>query len=328
MAKMRLIKGALNNVAEGICIVKSVSVRSNSKGSDYLDIVLADADGEITAKLWDFDPVTNGVFYPDMIVKVRGTVTLWKDVEQLRVDRIRETMPEDGVDMSALVPCAPFDSEWMFDQLMECAAGFADHDLTRLVQYILKQNKTALLKQPAALKLHHAQHGGLLYHTLTMLRAATALSGIYPALDSDLVYAGVILHDIEKINELIVGPLGIASGYSVAGQLVGHIAMGVAMVEQAASELQMEGELPTLLSHMLLSHHGTPEFGSPRPPMFPEAEVLHQLDVLDSKLFEMFAALDGVEKGGFSERVWALDNRQLYQHGHNAPSISGGAEER
>ena len=96
MAKMRLIKGAVNNVAEGVCIVKSTAVRSNSKGSDYLDMVLADAEGEIAAKLWDYDPVTNGVFYPEMIVKVRGTITIWKDVEQLRVDRIRATTPEDG----------------------------------------------------------------------------------------------------------------------------------------------------------------------------------------------------------------------------------------
>lgn len=141
------------------------------------------------------------------------------------------------------------------------------------------------------------------------------------------MYAGVILHDIEKINELCVGSLGIASGYTVAGQLIGHLAMGVAMVEQAASELQIEGELSTLLSHMLLSHHGTPEFGSPRPPMFPEAEVLHQLDMLDSKLFEMFAALEGVEKGSFSDRIWALDNRQLYQHGHSAAASKDAAQE-
>ena len=317
MARMRMIKNAINNTAEGFCMIKSAAVRANSKGSNYLDLVLADAEGEISAKLWDYDPMLHGGLYPESIVKVRGSITVWKDTEQLKVERIRLATPEDGVQMSSLVPCAPFDSEWMYSELYSCAEEFSDHDLKRLTCYLLKQNKDRLLKSPGALKLHHAQYGGLLYHTMTMLRAAKSICDIYPLLDADLVFAGVILHDIAKLDELLSGDLGIATGYSVRGQLLGHIPMGMCAVEQAAAELCIEGELPTLLSHMLLSHHGVPEYGSPRAPMFPEAEVLHELDVLDSRLFEMFSALEGVEKGGFSERVWALDNRQLYKHGRN-----------
>ena len=315
MARMRLVKNAVNNSVEGFCIVKSAAVRQNVKGTDYLDMVLADADGEIAAKLWDYDPEQHGGYYPESIIKVRGTVTVWKDVEQLKIERIRAALPSDEVDLSALLPCAPFDSQWMYDQLMECVADFRDLELQRLVQYLLRQHKARLLRYPAALKLHHAQRGGLLYHTLSILKLAKSVCENYPALNPDLLYTGVMLHDIAKIYELETGELGLASGYTAEGQLLGHINMGMSMVEQAAMELDIPRETSMLVSHMLLSHHGVPEFGSPRPPMFPEAEVLNALDMLDSRMFEMFSALEGVEVGGFSERIWALDNRQLYKHG-------------
>lgn len=315
MARMQLLQDAINNVVEGFCLVKSAAVRANSKGSDYLDIVLTDARGEIAAKLWDYDPAAHGVFHGEDIVKVRASITLWRDNEQLKIERIRHAAPEDGVELASLIPCAPYDSQWMFDQLMACAGEFRDEDLKRLTCHLLQQNHDTLLAAPGALKLHHAQHGGLLYHTYTMLRGARAVCNIYPRLDADLLYAGVLLHDLAKLEELQFGPLGIASGYTARGQLVGHIPMGLGAIERAADALYIDGELVTLLSHMLLSHHGVPEFGSPVPPMFPEAEALHALDVLDARMFEMFSALEGVEKGGFSERVWALDNRQLYQHG-------------
>ncbi|OQB23482.1 MAG: 3'-5' exoribonuclease YhaM [Firmicutes bacterium ADurb.Bin182] len=317
MARMKLLSDAKGNTAEGYCIVKSVAVKSNIKGASYLDLILADRDGEISAKLWDYDRMTHGEYDPDTVVKVRGTITIWKEAEQLKVDRIRNVTGEDDVDMSLLIPCAPFDSEWMYDELYRCAEDFTDIDLKRLTQYLLRENKEKLLRWPAAFKLHHALRGGLLYHTYTILRLAKSVCGIYPALDSDLVYSGVILHDIAKLTELEAGELGLASGYTAQGQLIGHITLGVAMIGKAAAELMVPDELCMLLQHMLLSHHGVPEYGSARPPMFPEAEVLSQLDMLDSRLFEMFEALSGLEKGAFTERVWALDNRQLYRHGHN-----------
>ncbi len=316
MGRMRLLSQANNNIVEGFCLVKSVQIKVNSKGSDYLDFILSDSEGEVTAKLWDYNPIQHGAFYADNIIKVRGSITVWKEAEQLKIDRIRVATGEDGVDMSLLIPCAPFDPEWMYEELFTLAEGFADEDLRRLTQYILRTNKARLLKAPAALKLHHATRGGLLHHTMTIVNAAKGIVALYPALDGDLIYAGAILHDIAKLDELTVGDLGIASGYSTAGQLLGHINMGVDLIGSACELLDVPSSLCVLVQHMLLSHHGVPEYGSPRPPMFPEAEVLSELDMLDSRLYEMFDALSGVPVGGFSERVWALDNRQLFQHGH------------
>lgn len=323
MGRISILNNVINiaaNQVEGFCIVKSASVKSNIKGSDYLDIVLGDAEGDIAAKLWDYNAEVHGSYKSDDIVKVRATINIWKDTEQLKIDRIRLATEADEVDMSTLIPCAPLDSEVMYAELIRCTEKFKDGDLKKLTQKVLEENKEAFLTYPAALKLHHAMRGGLLYHTYTMLITAEAVcniySKLYPELSRELVYAGVILHDAAKIPELAVSPLGLASGYSTAGQLIGHINMGVANIERAAKELNVNEDTKMLVQHMLLAHHGIAEYGSPKSPMFPEAEIVSQIDVLDSRMFEMYDALSAVNYGEFTERQWALDNRQLYRHGH------------
>lgn len=215
MGRMLLLDQIINpanNQVEGFCIVRSVVQKSNVKGSDYLDFVLCDAGGEVNAKLWDYNVEQHGHYEPDTIIKVRGTITLWKEAEQLKIDRIRNLKDGEAVDMARLIPCAPLPPQEMYDALYACAEAFENNDLRMLTQYILRENKEDLLRWPAALKLHHAMRGGLLYHTLFMLRAAKALCSlykdIYPDLDVDLVCAGVILHDVAKIPELTVGKLG------------------------------------------------------------------------------------------------------------------------
>lgn len=316
MGRMRLLSEADGTTVEGFCLVKSVQVKTNIKGSAYLDLVLADCEGEMDAKLWDYNAMQHGVFENDQVVKIRGSINMWKDSEQLKIDRMRVVTDEDDVDMSLLVPCAPFDPEWMYSELFNTAEGFEDDDLRRLTQYLLRTNKEALLRAPAAVKLHHATRGGLLHHTLTILQAAKALCPLYPALDAELVYAGAILHDIAKLVEMDTGALGLAGSYTPAGQLIGHISLGVNLIGSVCELLDIPAKLCMLVQHMLLSHHSVPEYGSPRPPMFPEAEMLAELDMLDSRMYEMFDALASVPVGGFSERIWALDNRQIYQHGH------------
>lgn len=319
MSRMRLLNTASGQTFEGFVLIKSVAVRQNVKGADYLDLVLADCEGEATAKFWDYKREVHGTYDANDIIKVRGSVTLWKDVEQLKIDRLRHIEERDDVDMASLIPCAPFDTKWLYDRLFQLADGFADDDLRRLVQYLMKQHRDALLTYPAAVKLHHATRGGLLHHTWTITELARHVIETYPALDGDLIYAGAILHDIGKLYELDAGELGLAGAYTREGQLLGHITMGINEIASAAELLDIPRETAMLIEHMLLSHHGVPDFGSPKYPMFPEAEVLSELDLLDSRMYEMFSALEGVSRGGFTERQWALDNRQLYQHLHNVP---------
>ena len=305
---------ASTNQVEGFCLVKAAAEKINAKGNAYLDLTLSDAGGEINAKLWDYDKNVHAYIKPESIIKVRATINIWRDTEQLKVDRVREYNPDlDDLDINTLVPDSPFDAGWMYDELEKTASEFENKELSAIVLHMLRERKKTLLNWPAALKLHHAHRGGLLYHTFTMLKLTRGICEVYPALRGELCYAGVILHDLAKMDELTVGTLGIATGYSVRGQLLGHIAMGVANIETAAKELGTSEELKTILQHIILAHHSTPEFGSPKPPMFPEAEVVATVDMLDARMFEMYDALDPVEAGGFSERQWAMDNRMLYK---------------
>ena len=267
MGRMLLLDNFINkpnNQVEGFCVIKTVTERTNSKGDPYLDMRLYDRGGTVAAKLWDYNPTTHGEFIPDTVVKVRATIVVWNEREQLKIDRIRPLdRDRDDPDMKQLVPCAPFDAEWMYDELYSAAQSISDDELSRFVIHIMDKNREDLLRWPAALKLHHAQRGGLLYHTMTMLKIGEKICEIYPALCADLVKAGIILHDMSKMKELSVGELGLASEYSVEGQLIGHIAMGCAMIEREAESFGLSDDLRVLIEHMILSHHGVPEFGSP-----------------------------------------------------------------
>ncbi|MBQ9855681.1 MAG: HD domain-containing protein, partial [Clostridia bacterium] len=181
-----------------------------------------------------------------------------------------------------------------------------------LVLMRLEEAGEKLLFMPAALKLHHAERSGLLNHTSTMLKGAQMISELYPFLDADLIAAGVILHDLCKIDEMKSDELGMVSDYTREGNLLGHLVIGVSELNRCARTLGVRSELVTMLSHMILSHHDLPEYGSPKPPMFPEAEVLHTLDVLDARMNEMTHELSKVQPGSFTDRIWSLD-RKLYR---------------
>lgn len=146
-----------------------------------------------------------------------------------------------------------------------------------------------------------------------MLMTGLRVCEVYPILDRDLVAAGVIIHDIEKLNEIESNKYGVSPGYSFEGQMLGHIVQGIKYIDRLAAELGIPDEKAVMLEHMILSHHYEPEFGSPKKPLFPEAEVLHYLDILDARMFDMEEALRGLEPGEFSDRIWILDNRRIYK---------------
>ena len=303
---------------EGFCLIKTVERKLTSRGVPFLDMTLTDSDGEVGAKLWDYKEELHGEFVPNDLVKVRGTMTPFNDTQQLRIERIRRVSDEDGVRIEDFVPSAGFSGEAMFDELITVADAFSDEELKLLVKTLLNEYRDRLIYWPAAFRLHHAIRGGLLYHTLSILRMAQSVAKIYPFIDSDLLFAGVILHDIAKTQEFDVAPTGIASGYTVDGNLVGHLVRGAMAVEKCGRELGLSEETLMLVEHMIISHHGEPEFGAAVRPMFLEAEILSELDTLDAKIYEIEQACRGVEPGEFTQRQWALDNRKLYNHNRNS----------
>ncbi len=303
-----------NGRVEGFCLIKTCDIKTSSKGDTYLDLTLGDNTGEINGKLWRYTAAEHGEYGAQDIVKVRGTISPYNGVDQLRIERIRPLLPSDEINMDDLVKTASYSAQDMYGELVSTAEGFADGELKTLVTAILADKRNPLLYWPAAFKLHHAVRGGLLMHTLSIVRLAEGVCKIYPFVDRDLLMAGAILHDIAKLDEFVVGETGIASGYSVEGNLLGHLAMGATTVDKYAERLGVSRRTATLIEHMLLSHHGEPEFGAAVRPMFIEAELLSELDLLDSRIYEMREAVLKAEPEDFSQRVWALDNRKLFNH--------------
>ena len=295
-------------------MAKTSAIKVGSNGKQYLDITLGDKTGEISGKKWDVSdseyPALIGIKDKD-IVKIKGIIVEWAGQLQIRVQRIRIAEATDEQKMMDFVKAAPEDPDDMYKYIYDVAESMEDKDLRALCIKVLNDNKEKLMYYPAAQKNHHAQLGGLLYHVKRMLMTGERVCQVYINLKRDLVAAGVILHDMEKLNEIESEEDGIATGYSFEGQMLGHIIQGVKSLDKLTMELDFPREKAIMLEHMILSHHYEPEFGSPKKPLFPE--VLHYLDILDARMFDMQAALDSTEPGNFSDRVWTLDNRKIYK---------------
>ena len=293
---------------EGVLLVKSADQKiSNGNGKKYLDVTLGDRTGEMNGKMWDQNALPPAAGTP---VSVSALVQEYNGRLQLRVERM-VPVPEGQADMSLLVRTAPEDAGSMYREILETAEGMRWQEIRALTLAMLRRAGEKLKWYPAAQRVHHAERSGLLHHTVTMLRAAKALEEVYPDLNRDLLNAGVIVHDLGKIREMTADESGAVGDYSDNGLLLGHLVEGVAMIRECAREEGIEGESVLLLCHMMISHHGQAEFGSPKPPMFPEAEALHMIDDLDAKMNAMFNARERTPVGVFSEKIWALD-RRLY----------------
>ena len=298
---------------EGFCLVKTVEQKTNVKGQAFLDLMLMDAGGEVNAKLWDYRQELHGTVNMNDLVKVRGTLSVYNGQDQFRVERLRKVTEKDAVRMEDFVPSAPRPGEEMLAEIREIVEAFQNEPLKQLVLSILAEKEETLLFWPAAFRLHHAVRGGLLWHTLSILKLAQAVAGLYEEVNADLLFAGVILHDIDKTNEYDVPATGLATGYTLKGNLVGHLVGGAVYIEQKVKGFDLPEETLLLLQHMLISHHGEPEFGAAMRPMFLEAEILSELDLLDARINEIGIAMQGVQPGEFSNKIWALDNRKFYK---------------
>lgn len=297
-------------------MVKAIAVKMGANKKQYLDLTLGDCTGEISAKKWDISdaelPALNEIKEGD-IIKVKTGVTEWNGMRQLRVMRIRKAVDTDDQELWDFIKAAPEKTDDMYDYISQAVDRMTDRDLQAISRRMMEENKEKLLYYPAATKNHHSQYGGLLYHMKRMIDMGERACLVYKNLKRDWVVCGVIIHDMEKIREIESDELGIASGYSFEGQMLGHLVQGVKYVDRLAEELGIPKEKAIMLEHMILTHHYEPEFGSPKKPLFPEAELLHYLDMMDAKMFDMEAALAATKPGEFSDRVWTLDNRKLYK---------------
>ena len=308
---------------QGVFYIKESELKTTTTNNKYMNFTFADKTGEINAKLWDWDEDNASRFCVGILVKARGNIIEWQGQLQFKIDFIGKVIDSDNIKIEDFIPSAPYSGEAMYKFLFTVInEKMQDEDFRKICTYVLNQNKDALMIAPAAKKNHHAIRSGLLYHTSTMLRCALTLSSIYSFLNKDLLYTGVILHDMGKLFEMKQSETGLVSEYTVEGTLLGHIIQGINYIDQVGKDINVNPEKILLIKHMILSHHYIPEHGSPKAPAFPEAELLHYLDIVDARMYDMQQAIEGTESGNFSERIWSLENRSVYK----SPAIYSDAD--
>lgn len=292
-------------------MIKELNEKKDKNGNGFLDLVIIGSDKkEYPAKVWRFE--NNGMFEANDVVEIEYTVDNYKGKTQLTISSIRKAPDEMIKDF---VPSSEHDGKAVFSALLDKVNNFKDSELKAIVSRIMLKNRESLEVYPAAYRLHHAIVGGLMLHTASIVEMAEKVCTVYPNVNRELLLSGAILHDTAKTFEMSTAKSGLCSGYTVGGELIGHLVKGAMYIEETAKELGISSDKVTLLEHMVLSHHGSPEFGSPVRPMFLEAEILSKLDDLDATIFEINNATGKAEPGEFTERQWALDNRKLYNHG-------------
>ena len=306
-------------------LVQSKEVRfKKASGEPFLSLTLSDKSGLIEAKMWEGVEDVAETFERDDFIKVKANIQLFRDRPQMVITKLRRA-EDSEVEIADYIPHTEHNIDEMMQELNEAVNGFSNPHLKQLVRSILDDEEIGpkIRVAPAAKSLHHATVGGLLEHVLSLMNLARLVASNYDQLDADLLQTGVVLHDIGKLYELTYGR---SFGYSSEGQLLGHITMGVCLIDRKCSQIEGFPErLKTLVQHMVLSHHGRYEFGSPKLPMFPEALALAYIDDMDSKLEAMRAAIHG-EPG--SDPMWtrynpaldrALLNSEMYLSEGEAP---------
>lgn len=292
-------------------LIKELAEKKDKNGNGFLDLIVIGSDKkEYPAKVWRFD--NNGQFETNDVIEIDYTVDNYKGKTQLNITTIKKA-PDEMI--SSFVPSSEYDGKAVFSMLLAKVNNFSDEVLKAIVSKIMLDNRKALEVYPAAYRLHHAIIGGLMLHTASIVEMAEKTCTVYPNINRELLLSGAILHDVAKTFEMNTAKSGLCSGYTVGGELIGHLVKGAMYIEDTAKELGIEDEKVTLLEHMVLSHHGIPEYGSPVRPMFLEAEILSTLDSLDATIFEINNATNKIDVGAFTERQWALDNRKLFNHG-------------
>jgi 3'-5' exoribonuclease len=281
---------------------------SQRSGKSWLELALRDRTGSIPAKMWDNFEALAKTFDADDVVQIRGRVKLYNGQKEMTLEQIVPAAERD-YDLSDFLAHTKYDVEKLSGELGAAVAGVGNPWIKRLLESVVNDPAIApkLKRAPAAMSMHHAFVGGLLEHTASLIGLARAVTAHYPELDADVLLAGIVLHDIGKIDELSYDR---GTNYTTAGRLLGHITIGALLVREKIKAIPNFPEpLAILIEHLIVSHHGTYEFGSPSLPQTREAIALHFLDDMDSKMAAMRATLDG----GSGSDEWTERNPALHR---------------
>ena len=294
----------------GQLLVISSSKGTTDKGLSYLNVTFQDKTGTIEAKKWDVSQEDIRTLAPGAVVVVDGLVNLYKNQPQLKIVDFSKVENPDEVVMSNFARVSPIPLETLKAKLEGYLNSFTDKDVEKVTRAVISHFYDKYITYPGAVKVHHEFGSGILHHSVIMADVADAVAKIYPQVDRDILVAGALLHDIGKTIEY-ENP--IAPVQTTEGKLCGHIALGYAEVKKIIDDLHITSEVPLLLEHMILAHHGTLEFGSPVMPSTREALLLSEIDMMDSRQMILDKVYDSINEGEFSQRLWMMDDTAFYK---------------
>lgn len=307
---MKLVKELVDRdeISMPLLVVSSTK-GTTDKGLSYLNVTFQDKSGTIEAKKWDASDEDLKTLVAGSVVNVVGIVNLYKNQPQLKIVNVTKVDPKT-VDMNAFARVSPIPLEELKARLDKYLNSFKDKDVEKITKAVISHFYERYITYPGAVKVHHEFGSGILHHSLFMADVADAIAKIYTQVDRDILVAGALLHDIGKTIEY-ENP--IAPIQTAEGKLCGHVAIGYAEFKRIVDELDIKSEVPLLLEHMILAHHGSLEFGSPVMPATREALLLSEIDMLDSRQMILDKALDTVNEGEFTQRLWMMDDTSFYK---------------
>ncbi|NLJ17362.1 HD domain-containing protein [Globicatella sulfidifaciens] len=293
-------------------LIKSAEVKIARTGKPFIAFSFQDQSGSMDGMYWSATDEEIAKFQTGKVVFVRGMRDSYQGKSQVKIKQLRLADEGEPNDPSLYLERVEVKREDIKREIDEAIFLIREPNIVRIVHKILNTVEEDFYSYPAAKRFHHAMVGGLSFHTVSMLRIAKSLLKIYPDLNASLLISGIILHDIGKTIELS-GP--VSTEYTLKGKMMGHIVIMSELIDQACREININPEMESivLLKHVVLAHHGKLEFGSPVVPQIVEAELIHQIDLMDANLNMMLSETAKIEGGEFTEPIFALDRRQFYK---------------
>lgn len=309
MTKIREL--VLDQEFTGFYLIKNADVRLAKNGKKFIAFTFQDTSGTIDGKFWDASEEEIQRFAAGKVVALQGKREVYNGNPQVKIMHLRLTKIDEPGEPTLYMERAPLKKEAMEEEINKTLFEITNPNWNRIVRFLLNKYQKEFFDFPAAKRNHHAFASGLAYHTVSMLRLGKAIVAEYPELNSSLLYAGIILHDLGKVLELS-GPM--STEYTLAGNLVGHLVLVDEEIVKACIALKFDEnkEDIVILRHMVLSHHGLLEYGSPVRPRIMEAEILHQIDNLDASMQMMLTSIRQTTPGEYSDRIFGMDNRSFY----------------
>lgn len=287
-----------------------LQIKKTTSNADYASFLGFDGIDLIECKIWSLSDEMKEILKNGEIYVCDGTMKDYQGKMQFNINSFRKITEADQINQSEYYEYAPLDEKVIQDQILSYIAKIENQNLKKLVVSLLKKHYKEFFTHPAAVTIHHNYFSGLSYHTYSMLKLSDAYLSLYTYLNKDLVYSGIILHDLGKVYELS-GPKG--TEYTLRGNLLGHISIGANLIYHEAKLLGIEDSIEAIsLEHMILSHHGLLEYGSPKTPQIAEAELLHLLDLSDSRMAALNKEVTNTKKGEFTSPMFAFDRKMFY----------------